>query len=120
MTTPASSITRLGTTQRWSDAVAHHSTVYLVEVPQTLDADIRQQSEEMLASVEATLSRIGSSKAQLLMATIYLADIRHIDAFNAVWDQWVPAGTAPARACVEARLANPGYKVEIQLIAARS
>jgi enamine deaminase RidA (YjgF/YER057c/UK114 family) len=38
-------------------------------------------------------------------------------AMNAVWDAWVPQGETPARATVEARLANPEYKVEIQLVA---
>ena len=111
-------IQRNGTTARWSDSVSHGGTIYLVEVPSTLSADITAQSQEMLVSVEQQLLQLGSDKAQLLMATIYLADIRHIDAFNAIWDNWIPAGTAPVRACIEAKLANPGYKVEIQLIAA--
>jgi enamine deaminase RidA (YjgF/YER057c/UK114 family) len=37
---------------------------------------------------------------------------------NAVWDAWVVPGQTPARACVEARLANPDYKLEIQVMAA--
>ena len=112
-------IQRHGTTARWSDSVVRDGTVYLVEVPTTLTASISEQAQEMLASVEQQLHTLGSDKSRLLMATIYLADIRTIDAFNAVWDNWVPAGTAPVRACVEAKLANPGFKVEIQLIAAR-
>ena len=39
-------------------------------------------------------------------------------AMNAVWEAWVPAGQTPARATVEAKLANPDYKVEIQIVAA--
>lgn len=37
---------------------------------------------------------------------------------SAVWEAWVPAGQTPARAAVEAKLANPEYKVEIQIVAA--
>ena len=37
---------------------------------------------------------------------------------NAVWDAWVPQGDPPARATVEAKLAHPAYRVEIQLVAA--
>ena len=37
---------------------------------------------------------------------------------NAVWDTWVPAGETPARATVQAKLANPAYRVEIQVVAA--
>ena len=112
-------IERHGTTRRYSDAVAFGSTVYLVEVAQTLDADITTQTREVLASIERTLTRAGSDKSRLLQVTIYLADIAEIDAMNAVWDDWVPPGTAPARACVEAKLANPGYRIEIVVQAAR-
>jgi enamine deaminase RidA (YjgF/YER057c/UK114 family) len=38
---------------------------------------------------------------------------------NAVWDACVPQGHIRARATVEATLAAPAYKVEIQVIAAR-
>ena len=112
-------IERHGTTRRYSDAVAFGSTVYLVEVAQTLDADITTQTREVLASIERTLTRAGSDKSRLLQVTIYLADITDIDAMNAVWDDWVPQGTAPARACVQARLANPGYRIEVVVLAAR-
>ncbi|MFB0936922.1 MAG: Rid family hydrolase, partial [Propionivibrio sp.] len=52
-------------------------------------------------------------------ATIYLRDMADYAAMNAVWDEWVPEGTAPVRACVEARLANPDMRVEIVIVAAR-
>jgi enamine deaminase RidA (YjgF/YER057c/UK114 family) len=111
-------IKRIGTTTRWSDIVVHAGTVYVVEVPASLGADVAVQAREVLSSLEASLEDAGSSKAHLLMATIYLDDIRDLDAFNTVWDAWVPAGSAPVRACVQARLGKPGYKVELQVIAA--
>ena len=113
------SIERQGTTRRYSDYVAHANTVYLVEVAHSLDADIATQTREVLASIEQTLIRAGSDKSRLLQVTIYLADIADLDAMNALWDDWVPAGCAPARACVEAKLANPSYRVEMVVIAAR-
>ena len=61
----------------------------------------------------------GSDKSRLLQVTIYLADISEIDAMNALWDDWVPAGCAPVRACVQAKLANPGYRIEVVVVAAR-
>jgi enamine deaminase RidA (YjgF/YER057c/UK114 family) len=73
----------------------------------------------MLASLEALLARAGSGKGRLLLATLYLVDMADYDVVNAVWDAWVPAGTAPARACVQVgRLASPGWKVEIAVQAA--
>ena len=111
-------IQRHGTTRRYSDSVVHNGTVYLVEVPANLDADISAQTENLLSSLERLLAQAGSDKSRLLMATIYLADMADYDAMNAVWDAWLPEGSAPARACLQARLANPKFKVEIVLTAA--
>jgi enamine deaminase RidA (YjgF/YER057c/UK114 family) len=36
-----------------------------------------------------------------------------------VWDAWVSPGNTPARATVEARLANTQYTVEIMVTAAK-
>jgi enamine deaminase RidA (YjgF/YER057c/UK114 family) len=38
-------------------------------------------------------------------------------AMNSVWDVWVHPEAKPARATVEAQLAAPEYKVEIQIVA---
>ncbi len=112
------SIQRYGTTRRYSDAVVHAATVYLVEVSSLATAGVAEQTADMLASVERQLMQLGSDKAHLLMATIYLADMADYDAMNAVWDAWLPEGCAPTRACVQARLAKPEYRVEIALTAA--
>lgn len=113
-------IQRHGTTRRFSDSAVFAGTVYLVEVPVNTDADAGAQTANLLASVERLLAQAGSDKTRLLMATVYLADMADYDAMNAVWDAWVPAGCAPVRACVEARLADPGWRVEIALTAAVS
>ena len=112
-------IERHGTTRRYSDVVTHGNTVYLVEVAQSLDADITTQTREVLASIEALLLKAGSDKTRLLQVTLYLPDMADYAAMNAVWDDWVPEGTAPARACIQAGLAKPGYRIEAVVIAAR-
>jgi len=112
------SIQRHGTTRRYSDSVVHNGTVYLVEVPSRTDADISGQTEDLLASIDKLLAQAGSDKHHLLMVTVYLADMADYDALNAVWDAWVPEGSAPVRACVQARLANPGWRVEMAVTAA--
>jgi len=38
---------------------------------------------------------------------------------NAVWDSWVVPGATPPRATVEAALAQPGWKVEMLVVAAK-
>ncbi len=111
-------IQRHGTTRRYSDVVVHNHIAYLVEVPSNPEQDIVAQSRTLLASVEKLLAQAGSDKSRLLTATIYLADMADYDAFNTVWDTWVPPGCAPVRACLQATLANPGWRVELVLSAA--
>jgi enamine deaminase RidA (YjgF/YER057c/UK114 family) len=111
-------IQRHGTTRRYSDSVVHNGTVYLVEVPSNLDGDISAQTINLLSSIEKLLAQAGSDKTSLLMVTIYLTDMADYDAMNAVWDDWLPMGSAPTRACVQTRLANPKYRVEMALTAA--
>jgi len=81
-------------------------------------ADITGQAKSVLAQIDALLAGIGSDKTRILSATIYLPDIKDFAAMNAVWDAWVPQGHTPARATVEARLASPAYRIEIQVVAA--
>ena len=82
-------IQRYGTTRRYSDSVVHDRTVYLVEVPSNLEADITAQTVNLLASIDHLLAQAGSTKAHLLMVTIYLADMADYDAMNVVWDAWL-------------------------------
>lgn len=112
------SIQRHGTTRRYSDSVVHQSTVYLVEVPAEERGDIASQTQSLLAGVDRLLAQAGSDKARLLMVTVYLADMADYDGMNTVWDAWVPLGCAPTRACVQARLAKPGWRVEMAIVAA--
>jgi enamine deaminase RidA (YjgF/YER057c/UK114 family) len=111
-------IIRHGVTRRYADSVVHGGTAYLVEVPPDLDVGIAEQTAGLLASAERLLAQAGSDRSHLLMVTIYLADMTDYAAMNAIWDDWLPAGCAPARACVEARLADPRMRVEMAFTAA--
>jgi enamine deaminase RidA (YjgF/YER057c/UK114 family) len=73
----------------------------------------------ILRQIDALLAEAGSDKTKILSATIWLADMRDFDAINDAWDAWVPEGHAPARACVEAKLAFTKYIVEVGIVAAR-
>lgn len=113
-------ISRMETTDRMSKIVIHGDTVYLCgQVADNGEAPIGPQTETMLAKVEKLLAQAGSGKDQILSATVYLRDMKDFAEMNAVWDQWVPQGHAPARACVEARLARPDLLVEVSIVAAR-
>lgn len=114
-----STIRRIEPNKRLSAAVVYGDLVYVSgQVPDTLDADVTTQTREVLAKIERLLNEAGSDKASILMANVWLVDITTFDQMNGVWEAWLPAGEAPARATVEARLANPGLRVEIACVAA--
>ncbi len=72
----------------------------------------------MLSLIDNVLAQLGTDKTRILDTTIFLADLADYEAMNRAWDAWVPAGHSPARATVEAKLANPCFKVEIKIVAA--
>ena len=111
-----SDIERIGVTRRWSDAVIHRGTAYFVEVADDPNQNARNQIAQILAQIDARLALFGSNRTQLLQVLIYLADLADGATLNELWDNWVPAGHAPARACVQAGLA-PGYRVEMIITA---
>ncbi|MFQ5774402.1 MAG: RidA family protein [Kiloniellaceae bacterium] len=107
--------------RRMSQVVIHGDTVYLAgQVAEDAPGeDARAQMRDTLSRIDRMLADAGTDKSKLLSATIWLADIRDYDAINEVWDAWVPEGRAPARACVEAKLAFTKFIVEVGVIAAR-
>ncbi|WP_394179267.1 RidA family protein [Marinomonas posidonica] len=114
-----SSIERLEVGQRMSRIVKHNGTIYLCgQVAADANAGIAEQTQTMLDKVEVLLAQAGSDKEHILSATVYIRDMKDFAAMNAVWDAWVPEGHAPARACVEARMARPELLVEVSVVAA--
>ena len=114
------SIQRLRTEQRYSEIVIHNGTVHLAgQLADDYAGDIAEQTRQTLASVDRLLAEAGSDKSRILSVTIYLKDMADYAGMNAVWDTWVAEGTAPARACVEARLYDPRVLVEMMVVAAQ-
>ena len=87
------------------------------QVPENEDADVTAQTANVLAQIDAILAACGSDKAHICEAVIYLPNLADYAGMNAAWDAWVQPGATPARACVQAALANPKWKVEIKLTA---
>jgi enamine deaminase RidA (YjgF/YER057c/UK114 family) len=87
-------------------------------VPDKLNQDVEGQTKEVLAKIDALLKKAGSHKALVVSANIWLTDIRNRDAMNTAWLQWMDPKNPPARATVEAKLADPRMLVEIACVAA--
>jgi len=99
-------------------AVIHNGTAYLsgiVADDKTLP--MREQTEQVLAKIDAILASFGSDKSKLLSSVVYLADIDQKDDMNEAWMAWIDKKNLPARAAVGVNL-TPGTLVEIMVVAA--
>ena len=113
-----SDIKRLGTGARMSEAVCYNGIVWLAGQVGTPGESVADQTRTCLAEVDRILAEVGTDKTRILSAQIWLADMADFAAMNGVWDAWVPQGHTPARATGEAKLAAPGYLVEVIVTAA--
>jgi len=115
------SIERKEVGARMSQIVVHGDTVYLAGIVAQANKgkSVTEQTKEILATIDNYLAQAGTDKSKLLRANLWITDMANFAEMNAVWDAWVSPGNTPARACVEAKLASPDYKVEIMVVAAK-
>jgi len=114
------SIRRIRTNERMSQVVVHGDTIYLAgQVADDAAADVRGQTQQVLRKIDALLSEVASDKTRVLAANICLTTMADFADMNKEWDAWVPAGSAPVRATVQAALFTPAHKIEIAIIAAK-
>jgi enamine deaminase RidA (YjgF/YER057c/UK114 family) len=112
-------IQRIMPGDRMSRVVVHHGTAYFSGlVPDNMFDGFEEQMKDVLNKIDSLLAELGSDKTKILSAVIYLPDIDHFSRMNTIWDSWVVAGQAPARATVGAKLARPEYMIEIMITAA--
>lgn len=104
----------------YSKIVDYHGFVYLAGlVAKDLSKDIRGQTQDILAQIDALLEEAGTDKTRLLDAQIWMKDIKERDAMNEVWTKWVAPGNKPVRACVQSPLATPQVLIEIKVTACK-
>lgn len=80
------------------------------------DAPFEQQAQQVLANVEAALLAAGSRTDQLVQVRVYLTDIAHWPAFNALYAQWL-GPHRPARAVVPVPVLHFGFLIEVEAVA---
>ena len=103
-----------------SKAVVHNGTVYLAG---TTAADrsvgMKEQTQQVLATIERLLDKCGTNKSKLLAATVYVSDMSQKAAMNEAWLAWIDPKNPPTRACVAVELGSPTTLVEIVVTAAQ-
>lgn len=104
---------------RMSQAVVHAGTVYIAgQVANNRKGSIEEQTLDVLEKIGALLKEAGTDKSKLVAVNVFLPNISDFDAMNSVYDNWIDKANPPARACVEARLADPDLRVEMTAVAA--
>jgi len=108
----------------YSQAIEHDGVVYVAgQLPIVPDDPDRYlegfdaQARQVLANVKAILEASGSGMDQILKATVYIADIAHWPAFNAIYAEHLGAHR-PARTVAPVAQLHYGYLVEMDVIAA--
>jgi 2-iminobutanoate/2-iminopropanoate deaminase len=77
---------------------------------------IEEQTEQVLANLQAILEAAGSGLDRLVKTTVYLADLGDFAGMNEVYARHV-GQVPPARATIEVSALPSGAKVEIEAVA---
>ena len=113
-------IKRIGVGKRMSQATIYGGVARLAGfvADKAAGKSVKEQTQDILTQIDAVLKEAGTDKTKILKANIWLTDIGTWSEMNEAWDAWIVAGHTPARATVEAKLAEPGLDVEIMVEAA--
>jgi reactive intermediate/imine deaminase len=108
----------------YSQAIVHGGLVYVAgqlplvpNAPEMKLATFEEQAAQVIDNVLAILREAGSGRESILKATVYIADIAHWPAFNAIYGEKL-GGHKPARTVVPVAQLHYGYLVEMDVIAA--
>lgn len=80
---------------------------------------IEEQTRQVLKNIQAILEAAGSSMAEVVKATVYLADLNDFSRMNAVYAEYFPE-PFPARAAFQVVRLPRDVKVEIEVVALAS
>jgi reactive intermediate/imine deaminase len=108
----------------YSQAVVHDGIVYVAGQlpivpgePEKQLSTFEEQARRVIDNVIAILVEAGSGADLVLKATVYITDVAHWPAFNAIYAEKLGAHK-PARTVVPVAALHYGYLVEMDAIAA--
>ena len=79
--------------------------------------DVVQQTEQVMANLEAILTAAGAKTEDIVKTSVFLADMNDFAAMNQVYARFFNEESAPARACVQVSRLPKDVLVEIECIA---
>jgi enamine deaminase RidA (YjgF/YER057c/UK114 family) len=103
-----------------SKAVEANGFVFLAGiVAENTSGDVKAQTRDVVGQIDKLLALCGTDKSKIVQAQIWVPDIKLRGEMNVVWKEWNAGKDLPARACVEAKLADPKLLVEIMVTAVK-
>ena len=107
----------------YSQAVVHNGQIYLSGIlpitpagEKLSDATIAEQTEQILANLEAILQAAGSQRANVLKVTVFISDIAAWSTVNQIYAQFF-GDHRPARSVVPCSTLHYGFGIELEAIA---
>lgn len=111
MQLPFSEAVRVGNTLYLSGQIGYDS-----ETSKLVEGGIAAETRQTMENIKATLERHGSSLAQVVKCTVFLADIKEWAAMNEVYVTYFPTNP-PARSALGSSGLAMGARTEIECIA---
>ena len=110
----------------YSQAVSIGNLVFLSgQIPlnplsgEIVSGGIEAQTEQVLQNLKAVLAYAGLDFSYVLKSTIFLTNLAHFQAVNAVYEKAL-GGSRPARSTVQVAALPRGAEIEIEMIAAKT
>ncbi len=82
-----------------------------------IPGDVAVQTEQVLDNLDAVLRAAGMGFANVVRATVYLADMGDFATVDAIYGRRFAPGGHPARATIQAAALPRGARVEIDVVA---
>ena len=111
-------VERIGAGPHLSHVAIHAGVVHVSGVVSP-GGSVREQTRNVLTGIDELLRGARSDKSRILSATVWLTDMRNFQQMDGVWGEWLCAGNAPARSCIEAKLSLLDFSVAIAVTAAQ-
>nr|WP_317403177.1 RidA family protein [uncultured Helicobacter sp.] len=106
----------------YSQAYIHNGLIYtsgqiaLTPQGEFIDGDITAQSTQVLQNLKAILESAGSSLQKVIKTSVFLSDMEHFNALNAVYAEFF-GSHKPARSTIAVKTLPKNALVEIECIA---
>jgi 2-iminobutanoate/2-iminopropanoate deaminase len=86
------------------------------QTQQIVPGDVARQTERVMENLKGIVEAAGSSMAQVVKTTVFLADMNDFAAMNDVYGRYF-ASAPPARATVQVSRLPKDVRVEIEVVA---